>query len=80
MHSLTPHPAYSIFTLEDERSIRTVILHPGSMHNQHVSVDLAVMSLDDDQRFEALSYTWGPSFEGDFLEIKRSNFLVIRMK
>ncbi|KAF3022020.1 hypothetical protein E8E14_012334 [Neopestalotiopsis sp. 37M] len=54
---------YSRYPLDGESDIRLLVLHPASHPDDAVVCDLVVASLGT-KPYTALSYTWGPPFEG----------------
>ena len=59
---------YAGYPLEHTRDIRTLILQPAPPHEEPISCDLKVISLEEPDEYEALSYTWGAPFEGQTLD------------
>lgn len=57
--SLRSHPT---------NEIRLALLHPATSEHQDIACDLQVASLKNEPNYEALSYTWGPPFNGQSLE------------
>lgn len=54
---------YSHYPLDGESDIRLLVLHPASHLDDAIVCDLVVASLGT-KPYTALSYTWGPPFEG----------------
>lgn len=68
---------YAKLTLQNVRDIRLLSLHPAANLSDALQGELNVVDLASSGDFEALSYTWGPPFEGqklanDMIEISGS--------
>lgn len=73
---LSPTPCYKYVPLQQEHSIRVLILQPAASASAPLQCELQEVPLSDMPRYEAISYTWGEPVFSKQLHLPSGSLMV----